>query len=40
MSGRTRTIKTHGLYISNPLFGGQKRFFKEVFSKTSAFMYG
>jgi hypothetical protein len=30
---RTRTIITHGLYIFNPLFEGQKRFFKEVISE-------
>jgi hypothetical protein len=37
---RTRAITTRGLYISNPLFEGQKRFFKEVFSENSAFTYG
>jgi hypothetical protein len=33
-------IITHCLYISNPLFEGQKRFFKEDFSENSAFMFG
>ena len=37
---RTRAIITRGLYIFYPLFEGQKRFFKEVFSENSAFMYG
>ena len=38
---RTRAIITRGLYILNPLFEYQKRFFfKEVFSENSAFMYG
>jgi hypothetical protein len=37
---RTRAIITHGLYIFNPLFEGQKHFFKEFFSENSAFMYG
>ena len=37
---RTRAIITCGLYIFNPLFEGQKRFFKEVFSENSALMYG
>ena len=37
---RTRAIITRGLYILNPLFEGQKRFFKEVFPENSAFMYG
>ena len=37
---RTRAIITRGLYILNPLFEGQKCFFKEVFSENSAFMYG
>jgi hypothetical protein len=37
---RTRAIITRGLYIFNPLFEGQKRFFKEVFSENSALMYG
>ena len=33
-----RAIITHGLYILNPLFEGQKRFFKEFFSEISAFI--
>ena len=37
---RTRAIITRGLYTFYPLFKGQKRFFKEVFSENSAFMYG
>ena len=37
---RTGAIITRGLYIFYPLFEGQKRFFKEVFSENSAFMYG
>ena len=37
---RSRAIITHGLYIFNPLFEGQKRFFKEVFSENSACMCG
>ena len=37
---RTRAIITRGLYIFYPLFEGQKRFFKEVFSENFAFMYG
>ena len=38
---RMRAIIIRGLYILNPLFGGQKRFFKEVFSqKKFALMYG
>ena len=36
----TRAIITRGLYTFYPLFEGQKRFFKEVFSENSAFMYG
>ena len=36
----TQAIITHGFYILNPLFEGQKRFFKEVFSDNSATMYG
>ena len=40
LSYRMRTIITRGLYIFYPLFEGQKRFFKEVFSENSAFMYG
>ena len=32
-------ITTRGLYIFNPLFEVQKRFFKEGFSENSAFMY-
>ena len=36
----TQAIITHGFYILNPLFEGQKRFFKEVFSDNSAAMYG
>ena len=35
----TRAIITHSLYILNPLFEGQKRFFKEFFSENFAFMY-
>ena len=35
---RTRAIITRGLYTFYPLFEGQKRFFKEVFSENSAFM--
>jgi hypothetical protein len=31
----TRAIITRGLYIFYPLFGSQKRFFKEVFSENS-----
>ena len=30
---RMRAINPHGLYIFNPLFEGQKHFFKEVFQK-------
>ena len=37
---RTRAIITRGLYIFYPLFGSQKRFFKEVFSENSVLMYG
>jgi hypothetical protein len=37
---RTRAIITRGLYIFYPLFGSQKRFFKEVFSENSGLMYG
>ena len=37
---RTRGIMTRGLYILYPLFEGQKRFLKEVFSENSAFMHG
>jgi hypothetical protein len=37
---RTRAIITRGLYTFYPLFKGQKRFFKEVFSENSAFMFG
>ena len=38
---RTRAIITRGLYTFYPLFEGQKRFFKEVFSENfTAFMYG
>ena len=36
----TRPIVTRILYILNPLFEGQKRFFKEAFSEKSPFMYG
>ena len=36
----TQAIITHGLYILNPLFEVQKRFFKEFFSENSAFVYG
>ena len=36
----TRAIMTRGLYTFYTIFEGQKRFFKEVFSETSAFMYG
>ena len=39
-SYRTRAIITHGLYIFYPLFGIQKRFFKEFFSENSVLMYG
>ena len=34
------TILTHGLYTFYPIFEGQKRFFKEVFSENFAFIYG
>ena len=37
---RTRAIITRGLYNLNPLFEAEKRFFKEVFSENSGFMYG
>ena len=37
---RMRAIITRGLYILNPLFEDQKRFFKEVFQENSIFMYG
>ena len=37
---RMRGIITRGLYIFYPIFEGHKRFFKEVFSENSAFMYG
>jgi hypothetical protein len=37
---RTRAIITRGLYIFYPLFGSQKRVFKEVFSEKSVLMYG
>ena len=37
---RTCAIITRSLYIFYPLFEGQKRFFMEVFSENSAFMYG
>ena len=37
---QTHTIITRSLYILNPLFEGQKRFFKEFFSEEYAFMYG
>ena len=37
---RTRSIITRSLYILNPLFESQKRFFKEFFLENSAFMYG
>ena len=40
LSYHTRAIITRGLHILNPLFEGQKRFFNEVFSENSAFMYG
>ena len=36
----TRAIITRGLYIFYRLFEGQKRFFQEIFSENSAFMYG
>ena len=36
---RTSAIITRSLYILNPLFESQKRFFK-VFSENSVFMYG
>ena len=37
----THAIITRGLYIFNPLFEGQKCFFKEIFfSENSASMYG
>ena len=37
---RTRAIIIRGSYNLNPLFKGQKRFFKEVFSENSVFVYG
>ena len=37
---RMHAIITRSLYIFYPLFEGKKRFFKEVFSENSAFMYG
>ena len=37
---RTRAIISRGLYIVNPFFEGQKRFFKEFFSENFAFMFG
>ena len=36
---RTRAIITRGLYIFNPLFEGQKSFFKEVFSENFAYVW-
>ena len=36
----TRAIITRGLYIFYPIFGSEKRFFKEVFSENSVLMYG
>ena len=37
---RTRAIITRDSYIFYPLFGSQKRFFKEDFSENSMLMYG
>ena len=37
---RTCANLSRGLFISNLLFEGQKRFFNEVFSQNSALMYG
>ena len=36
---RTRAIITRGSHNLNPLFKGQKRFFKEVFSENSVSAY-
>ena len=35
-----RGVITRGLYLYNPLFEVQKRFFKEFFSENYIFMYG
>ena len=35
-----RSVITRGLYLYNPLFEVQKRFFKEFFSENYIFMYG
>ena len=40
VSYRTRAIITRSLYILNPLFECQKRFFKEFFLENSQFIYG
>ena len=40
ISYRTRAIITRGLYTFYPIFEGQKRVFKELFSQNSDLMYG
>ena len=37
---RMRVIITRSLYMLNPLFEGQKRLFKVIFSQNSAPMHG